>query len=114
MAKTFFSPGRKRLPERGERRKGVRRASAFARGAWRGLLLHGVGAVAIVVGASFAQADSLRTAQPVLAVGAKLSILSPEASLKFGDLADASPCLPCSPPRPALELRRRTTPCSLS
>ena len=58
----------------------------------RRLLPLGLGAVAIVCAANLAFADPLSPLSPSAAdLGARVPILSPEAPLKFGNLADVSP-----------------------
>ena len=67
--------------------------SAFGRGRRRKLAL-GLGVVAIAIVAGLACADAQSPPGPSGAdVGARVRILSPEAPLKFGDLAGAGPLL---------------------
>ncbi len=82
---TFISRGLERLPQCGEPRNGVRRATAFARGAWRERLLGSMSVAALAFGGSLAFADT----EPAPGV----PILSPEAPVSFGDLGGSSPLL---------------------
>jgi len=74
-----------------KRRLSERGMSAFRRGKRRKLAL-GLGVVALAIVAGLACADAQSPPGPSGAdLSARVSILSPEAPLKFGDLADANP-----------------------